>query len=225
VAEPTPDLQFDRAEFEGATPPAAACSLCQTPLVDAYYEVGGAVTCDACRRKIEIEWNQGSGLGRFVRAVVFGTLAAAAGCALYYGVLAVTGFEIGLIAIVVGAMVGSAVHAGSRGRGGWLYQGLAMFLTYSSIVMSFVPLILKQGFPPPGAEQGGPLFTIVALIFMIPLIYAVPFLAGIENIMGIIIIGIGVYVAWSKNKKTSLQVSGPYSLASRAPSPPPSAAA
>ena len=118
MAEPSPELQFDRAEFEGTTPTTTACSVCQKPLADAYYEIGGAVACDACRRRAEWEWNQGLAIGRFVRALVFGTLAAAAGCGLYYAVLAVTGWEVGLIAIVVGVMVGSAVRAGCRRRGG-----------------------------------------------------------------------------------------------------------
>ena len=39
-----------------------------------------------------------------------------------------------LIAIVVGLFVGRAVRWGSGGRGGRLYQGLAVVLTYLAIV-------------------------------------------------------------------------------------------
>jgi hypothetical protein len=225
MAETTPALQFDKAEFEGA-PQATVCGTCGQALVDTYYDIGGVVSCDACRRRAEAAWNEGSAIGRFLRAFVFGTLAALAGSAVYFGVLALTGYEVGYISILVGFMVGAAVKAGCRGRGGWLYQGLAMFLTYSSIVLSYIPLILKEGLnAPPG--QDGPLYKAVMLLILIPVAYAAPFLAGISNVIGILIIGFGVYQAWKINKKGELQVSGPYRLAARpggaSPAPTPAA--
>jgi len=96
-----------------------------------------------------------------------------------------------------------------------------MFLTYSSIVMSYVPLLLKEGLNTPDVQQGGPGYKVVMILIMIPLMYIAPFLGGLENILGIIIIGIGVYEAWKINKKSTLQVSGPYSLAARPVVPPP----
>jgi hypothetical protein len=90
-----------------------------------------------------------SGLGRRIvgrsvrKAVVFG-LAAAAAVGPVLRCPALTGYEFGLIAIVVGFLVGAAVEKGSNGRGGWQYQTLAMFLTYTSIVSSYVPLIIRQ---------------------------------------------------------------------------------
>jgi hypothetical protein len=84
----------------------------------------------------------GSATTRFVRALTFGLLGAAAGAAIYFAILALTGYEIGLVAIVVGLIVGKAVHVGSRGRGGWAYQTLAVSLTYSAIVVTYIPFIL-----------------------------------------------------------------------------------
>jgi len=223
MSDSTPGLQFERAEYEGA-PQATACGTCHKPLVDAYYEVGGVVTCDACRRRVELQWNDGSGIVRFIRAAVLGTLAALAGSALYFAVLAITGYEVGYISILVGFMVGAAVKTGCRGRGGWLYQGLAMFLTYSSIVLSYVPIILKEGLK--AQESHGVLMTAVMIVIMIPIAYAAPFLAGLQNVLGILIIGFGVYQAWKLNKKADLKVSGPYRLAARpAPAPAPTPAA
>jgi hypothetical protein len=40
-------------------------------------------------------------------------------------------------------MVGKAVSNGSRRRGGWLYQLLAVCLTYAAIASSYVPLIIS----------------------------------------------------------------------------------
>ena len=58
---------------------------------------------------------------RALRALLFGSIAAGLGAAIYYGVAVATNMEFGLIAIVVGLMVGKAVKTGSDGRGGWFY--------------------------------------------------------------------------------------------------------
>lgn len=58
-------------------------------------------------------------------------------------VVKLTGYSIGLVAIVVGAVVGLAVRKGARGRGGWVYQGMAIILTYLAIAASYVPDVIK----------------------------------------------------------------------------------
>ena len=49
------------------------------------------------------------------------------------------GYPLGLIAVLVGWMVGKAVLAGSGNRGGRAFQVMAVALTYCAIVMSNVP--------------------------------------------------------------------------------------
>ena len=76
-----------------------------------------------------------------------------AGSVLYYAILAMSGYEFGLIAIVVGMAVGKAVNWGAYGRGGWRYQTMAIALTYLAIVSSYVPLIISEiGRQPVAAE-------------------------------------------------------------------------
>ena len=248
---PPGDLQFDRVEGQSAQPP-GTCAACGQPIRDAYYEVNGRVLCDRCRRAVEANWAAGSSAGRFGKAVGLGLAAAAAGSALYYGVLALTGYEVGLIAIVVGFLVGAAVRKGSNGRGGWRYQALAMFLTYTSIVSSYVPLLIREartqerstfqgadsldvasaadsaaalmgldsvGLPvaaadsAAGAEVPGPENPVRLLLLGIGLIYALPFLAGFENVIGLLIIAIGLYEAWKLNKRAELSIAGPFKVA------------
>jgi len=243
-----PNLQFDRAESgdQGSTP--ASCTSCKNPLQGSYYEANGAIVCEACRAALQKEWNRGSSAGRFGRALLFGIVAAAVGAGLYYAILALTGYELGLVAIVVGLLVGVAVKKGSNGRGGWRYQALAMFLTYTSIVSSYVPLIVK-GIREQGAIEAADSLDaapanasasaaavdsinaaaepvsagrfVLALLTMIGLLYALPFLAGFENILGLVIIGIGLYEAWKLNKPQSLTVTGPYQVGPGGTSPPP----
>jgi hypothetical protein len=250
---PPGELQFDRVEGQSGKTP-GACAECGQPLHDVYYEVSGRVLCERCRRAAEATWAVGSSAGRFGKAVVFGIAAAAAGSALYYGVLALTGYEFGLIAIVVGFLVGAAVKKGSHGRGGWKYQTLAMFLTYTSIVSSYVPLIIREALKPEqqSAFQAGDTATIplmssdtaaaviavdsashslvasdlgtesevasvpsnpvLAILLAIGLIYALPFLAGFQNILGLVIIAIGLYEAWKLNQRVELKVAGPFKV-------------
>ncbi len=251
---PEDRLQFEKAEFAPDAPSSAMCAYCKGPLTDTYYEVGAKAACPRCKDQITALGRQGSGFGRFTRATLFGTLAGAVGAGLWYAVRAITNLEIGLIAILVGYMVGVAVRAGSRGRGGWLYQALAVFLTYSSIVSTYVPLIigeLKKGWEqnaaaekakaePPAARKEGatspakteppageapmtPGMAAVAVIafvvFVSALAYVAPFLGGFENIIGLLIIGFGVWEAWKINRRIKPAIAGPFRVGASSPSP------
>ena len=141
---PEEDLQFDQAEFEQPTEPTAVCTSCRDLISDEYYELNGTVLCGSCRAAIDRKPTTGERLARFFRATAFGLMAATAGFAIYYGVAKITGLELGLISILVGLMVGKAVHQGSGMRGGWVYQTLAVFLTYSAIAASYSAMVLPD---------------------------------------------------------------------------------
>ena len=136
-------LQFERAE-RAAPSGGAACAFCKQPISSSYYEVNGQVACQRCRGQILAAWNKGSPGRRFAKALGLGAVAAAVGAGVYFGIEALTGYEFGLVAIVVGLLVGGAVRKGSNGRGGWRYQALAMFLTYSAIVATDSSLIARE---------------------------------------------------------------------------------
>ena len=249
-ASGTESLAFDKAAY--AEPVATrSCAACKQSIADAYYEVRGQTVCRTCRDQLV-----GATPDRwaFLRALLYGGLVGAAGTLVWSLIIHFTGYELGLIAIVVGIGVGIAVRRGSHGRGGWKYQTLAMVLTYVSITTSYVPIIVK-GFAQGGREtatatavQNQPSSTTapspdnhdnpqvrleatpvstgseaatnrmpaaVALLAFFVIVWglalAAPFLAGTSNIMGIIIIAIGLYEAWKFNRR--LVVTGPYELA------------
>lgn len=146
-------LQFDQAEYRPkdedgtADPdPPLACGICQRPIADVYYEINGRITCDECRTKVEASLKGGSKISRVVRAFVFGAGAAIAGFAIYFAIMKFANLEIGLISILVGFMVGASVRKGSDHRGGWFYQLMAIFLTYTAIAASYSAAILPQMF-------------------------------------------------------------------------------
>jgi len=221
------NLQFERAErATGAT--GADCAVCKQPITTSYYEINGHVTCQRCRSRIIAERDRGTSGTRFATALGLGLLAAAAGAGIYYAVAAATGSEYAIVAIVVGLLVGSAVRKGSNRRGGWRYQALAMSLTYSAIVVTYIPQIIKavterrasvinEGAPtvdsvhaaPKRIGVGGVLLGLGALFLLAA---ALPILAGIGNIIGLFIIGIALYEAWRLNKAIPLRITGPYQV-------------
>lgn len=246
----TTDLQFDHAEFENPPAP-SVCAECQKPLAGFYYDANGQTVCEACRYAIETRFNSGSRTGRFLKATAFGLVAAAVGFGIYYGIARLTGYEFGLIAIVVGFMVGIAVRIGSNGRGGWVYQALAILLTYLAIVSTYIPPIvagLKEAAeqearieqandtsqpsqaaavtapaPQPNAAPPStlpaPAQAAIAIAILLAIACLAPFLAGFQNIIGIIIIGIGLYEAWKLNRRAELVITGPHTIAAPAAEP------
>src|SRR5437867_717623 len=79
-------------------------------------------------------WNRGSPRGGFAKAPGLRPGAAAVGAPPHFGVGALAGYAFCAGARGVGWSVGGAVRKGSSGRGGWRYQALAIFLTYSAVV-------------------------------------------------------------------------------------------
>jgi hypothetical protein len=226
--------QFDRAELENL-PAGALCAECRIPLSGYYYDANGATVCERCKCNIEMRFTAGSSGGRVVRALGAGLGAAFVGSLVYFLVSAVTGYEFGLIAIAVGWGVGMAVRWGSNGRGGKGYQVLAVALTYLAIVSTYIPPIVQEILKPEAVEAVNASAVHADLVvaepeepatirdlflgsfFLIGLAAAAPFLAGVENIIGLVIIGIGLWEAWKLNRLQELKVTGPHTIASAVP--------
>jgi hypothetical protein len=142
-------MQFDKAEFAGAAPAdastgaatvtATACAACKQPIVQSYYDIGGQQLCEACSRAVTEAWNARKGsilsaLGRGLVAAVLGGLA-------WTVITRVSGYEIGIVAIVIGAVIGNAVKKASGGHGGRAFQVVAVLLTYLACTSHYIPQV------------------------------------------------------------------------------------
>ncbi|RKH41956.1 hypothetical protein D7X55_17875 [Corallococcus sp. AB049A] len=220
-------LQFDRAEFTEA-PPATKCTVCQCAIQSVYYEVNQRLLCPACREEVEEAMKGGSKSKRALTASMYGFGAGIAG-AIVYWVVSLTGYNIGLIAILVGWMVGTAVFKGSESRGGRGYQALAVLLTYLAVGASLSPDLYKamkersdfQTFhaashsldsepvePPDEVAQ-----AVAAVATTVVLTPALPVLVGIEQPMSGLIYGFALFEAWRRTKRAELNIAGPFKLA------------
>jgi hypothetical protein len=241
-----PDLQFDRvvttspSATEPSSPatsqPSVACEGCHAPVHTEYYHVNGGIFCGSCRAAIEAAADTPRGLIPFLMAALYGLGAGIAGAAIYYAVIAIANLEIGIVAILIGYMVGYAVRKGARG-GGRRFQVLAVVLTYLSVAFAYTPLAIKGAMADgkagktasatrdtasedgradrgsvPAAPSGGRMLFALAAMFAV--IAALPVLVVVGSLpMGLIsafIIFIGMKQAWRMTGTPRLDILGPY---------------
>jgi hypothetical protein len=234
-------LQFEKAEYDQPL----TCAACQHEIARVYHEMNGRLFCDRCRRKTEIAINSGSRFTRAMRAILAGSGAAIVGALVYFGVTKLTGYELSLMTILIGYVVGTAVRWGSNGRGGLAYQALAVVLTYVAIVSTYAPAVVEamadadrrqiaepatpavSPGPPGPATVAAPtpapkssLARFAAIVAVVSVIVCIaPFMLGVKNAIGLVIIGVGLYQAWKVNRRLMLNFSGPHRI--RAPEPAP----
>ena len=196
------DLQFDKAEYGSGDAAAATCTACGSPLAGEYFAINGHSSCPPCTAEARRTRASDPGSAGFLRAVAGGVGGGIAGALLYWGVAALSGYQFGLIAIVVGWLVGKGIQWGTGGRGSVLYQILAVLITYLSIAVSYVPDILAQS----QAEGGGPGYLIVLGVMTL----IAPIVVAINSIFGAIILLIGLWEAWKIPRAMPFEVAGPF---------------
>src|SRR5262245_10507001 len=144
---PSP-LQFDTAVPQTlgniTTPAGVTCAMCKRGISTEYFDANGQSVCAGCRTQLAQMTETPRGWSVFVKAGLFGLVAAIAGAILYYAVIAITNFEIGIVAIAIGYMVGWMVRKGAGGRGGRRFQVLALALTYWAVGLAYTPLTFQQ---------------------------------------------------------------------------------
>lgn len=208
----TDDLDFSHADMEtDGAPSDEMCVACQRVLDTQYFDINGRRTCVPCGTVIRD--GVGTPGSRFRGALLFG-LGASALCSLvWWGIRELTGYELGIIAIAVGYLVGIAVRNGSGYRGGAAYQALAIGLSYSAIAVSYVPVVANEIMT--AGDIGG-----LAYVIAVPIAFAVPVLSLFEGgVIGFLILLFALYEAWKLNAKPPMVIQGPFDIAPVAAAP------
>jgi hypothetical protein len=232
-------MQFDQAEFAAAAA-IKTCALCQRQITDTYYEGGGAVLCPSCSDKLTgrtvgmkafpraLLFGAGAALlGTIVWFLIMklanmelGIVAIAVGFfvgrAVRVGSGGMGGWKYQALAMLLTyasicssyvpfvlkglSEASKTAEADAKGKsGGQAKAGDAGKATEGADAAPQAPVEKKE------------MSFVLAILIIFGLAFASPFLAGFENIMGLIIIAIALYEAWKLNKR--VPVSGPFRMA------------
>jgi len=149
----TSDLQFQRAEPVAAG--GSKCQVCGKAIIQDYFRARGQVVCPVCAEDLRVS-SKSPSLKSMPRAILYGCGAAVAGSLLYSIVSIVTGYQLALVSIVVGVMIGKATRHGSKGLGGRPQQILAVALTYFAITTSYLTTAIYDFARNPEASAEAP---------------------------------------------------------------------
>lgn len=228
-SEPLPSvdaLQFRRAQPIDSTEPEApkSCAACKQSIGGEYFQVQNHVICASCAAKIQAD-TQARRPVPWLRVALYGAGAALAGCILYAIPLAM-GFQIGIVALAVGWMVGKAVRSGSYGVGGRPQQILAVALTYFAISVSVIPAGIfigvkhavaakKSAAGAPKIQVAKPAISAGKLVAGLLVLAAIsPFLelgsSPVGGLISLFILFIGLQRAWALTAGHEILVTGPY---------------
>jgi hypothetical protein len=211
------------------------CVVCRRTMVDEYFDVDGQSTCASCQEQIARLAETPREWGVFARACLFGFVAATLGAIVYYAVIAITDFEIGIVAIAIGYMVGYGIRMATRGRGGRRFQVIALVLTYWAVGLAYVPLVFSELSKKEATEQASTNTTApvaapdapdsfslpVALAALVGFSLALPVMIVVGSLPGGLIsaaiIAFGMQQAWRMTAAPQPQITGPYRIGAGPP--------
>jgi hypothetical protein len=231
--------QFTTAEY-AHIPGTERCRICNSLISGEYFRVNGQMACGKCAGEAS-HGQPSDSHAAFARALLLGAGAAVAGLALYATFAIVTGLTIGYLALAVGWLVAKGMMKGSNGVGGLRYQVVAVLLTYAAISMSSIPVMIselvkdshakthqsqdagatadsqtdgQQGdSQQAGQKRNVNIGAAVAQLALMGL--ASPFLELAEpgsGILGLVILFVGLSIAFRLTAAKPLAVDGPYSV-------------
>lgn len=129
--------------------------------------------------------------GEFIKAAVFGFLAAIIGAFIWDKITYYTNYQIGLVAVGVGFLVGMAVSIGAGGKGAVILQILGGLLAGFGILLGQA-LIIKDVATAQSAQVSGmsPIVVFIVSVVMLPRYI-------MSDPLTLLFIAIGVWEGWS----------------------------
>jgi hypothetical protein len=219
--------QFTTAEYSGQSA-GAACKACGKALGDPHYRVNGMLVCANCTQRIKEQIPEDSH-SAFVRGITFGVGGAILGFGIYVAFALATGLMAGIISLAVGYIVGKAIIMGSKGVRGRRYQLAAVLLTYIAVSLSAVPIFISQMKHRSAQQQTqasdsatvqAPKTSPVRAIGVLTVVgLASPVLEladPVHGVIGLIILFVGLRIAWRITAGRSVNIVGPIDQAASA---------
>ena len=185
------------------------CQLCEADIPEGHQvEVRGkskrdqnAIICSNCASGIEQRLQAETENPNLILAVLAGLAAAAAGTLIWYGVVVITNYQVGFIAVGVGWLVAMAVVFGAGRKRGPALQAISVAITLVALIFSEW-LILRYVFIQALAEQG---FTEVALFWPLGAMLELVVTSIQENLFTLIFWAIALWAAFSTPARRHLR--------------------
>ena len=139
----------------------ATCQVCQAEIPEGHHvEVRGrgrqaqnALLCANCAGEIDRQFEAETENPNLILAALAGLGAAAIGALVWYGVVAIINYQLGIIAAGIGWLVGMAVVFGSGRKRGVALQAISVIITIVALVISEY-LIVRHFIVKELTEQG-----------------------------------------------------------------------
>jgi hypothetical protein len=133
------------------------------------------------------------GASEYLKALAFGGIAAVVGAIIWDKLtLWSGGWQIGFVAVILGAAVGVAVKMGAGGKAGPLLPWMGALLAGFAIVLGYALLANDQI---AADTEMGPKFAQIPLLLRLPLLF-IGVLASLD-LMSWVFVAIGVWEGWS----------------------------
>jgi len=152
-----------------------------------------------------------SGTFSYIGAIIGGIIGAAIGGAIWAGVAIVFDYEIGFLAILVGALAGLGVHVGSGRVGGIPYQIIAVILATLGIMIGkyitvyhFVQLGVVQEFGQEAWNEFG--YSVLSAEYFQDFISILP---ETFEILDILFFGLAIFTAFGIPKRQEAALAVP----------------
>jgi hypothetical protein len=143
--------QFSTAVYTNV-PGSERCRICGNSIAGEYFRINSQMACGKCAAEAR-RGQLTDSHSAFARGLLLGAGAALLGLILYATFTIVTGLYLGYVALGVGWLVGAAIKKGASGIGGTRYQVAAVLLTYASISLASIPILISYSMKHHHARQ------------------------------------------------------------------------
>jgi hypothetical protein len=232
--------QFSTAEYANVRG-SERCGICGKGIAWEYFRINNQIACGKCAAEAK-QGQLTDSHAAFTRGLLLGAGAALLGLILYATFTIATGLYLGYVALGVGWLVGAAIKKGAGGIGGTRYQVAAVLLTYASISLASIPILISYSLKhhharqqptaqisasdsssasetsdAPNGEAEHRQVDWTAAIGQLALWgLASPFLQlrdPVHGLIGLVILFVGLRIAYRLTAARALTVDGPYRVA------------